>query len=106
MEHLLLKFYVHESDRYNGRQVWEWLLEQGNRLQIEGGSAFRAVGGFGRHHRVREERFVELAGTVAVAVEFVLSSVQADQLLAAIAQEGLQLPFIRCVVEFGVTGTR
>ena len=104
MEYFLLKFYVHEGDRHHGRQLWEWLLEQGNRLQVEGGSAFRAMGGFGRHHRVHEERFVELAGTVAVAVEFVLSSAQADQLLAVIAQEGVQLPYIRCNVTFAVTG--
>ena len=31
MEYFLLKFYVHEGDRHHGRQLWEWLLEQGNR---------------------------------------------------------------------------
>jgi PII-like signaling protein len=45
-----LRFYVHERDRVHGRPAWEWLLEQANALGIRGGSAFKAMAGFGRHH--------------------------------------------------------
>ena len=52
MQGSLLRFYVHEGQRHHGRLVWEWLLERANELGIRGGSAFRAMAGFGRHHEI------------------------------------------------------
>ena len=65
MQGLFLRFYVHESHRHQGRLVWEWLLERANQMGIRGGSAFRAMAGFGRHHVLHEARFFELAGSLA-----------------------------------------
>ncbi|HVC31462.1 MAG TPA: DUF190 domain-containing protein, partial [Steroidobacteraceae bacterium] len=64
MQGFLLRFYVHEGHRHHGRLAWEWLLELGNRLGIRGGSAFKAMAGFGRHHVLHEAHFFELAGTL------------------------------------------
>jgi PII-like signaling protein len=69
----LLRFYVHEGHRHRGQLVWEWLLVEANRLGIRGGSAFRAMAGFGRHHMLHEARFFELAGTLTVEVEFIVT---------------------------------
>jgi len=49
MQGSFLRFYVHEGQRYQRRLMWQWLLEQANSLGIRGGSAFRAMAGFGRH---------------------------------------------------------
>jgi len=57
MEGSILRFYVHENDRVHHRLAWEWLLEQANSLGLRGGSAFRAMAGFGRRHVLHEERF-------------------------------------------------
>ena len=58
----LLRIYVDEKQTHNGVLLWEWLLEQASKLGMQGGSAFRAIGSFGRHHELRESRFFELAG--------------------------------------------
>ena len=50
-----LKFYVQEKRRLHGKLAYEWLLEQAKGLGIQGGSAFRAVAGFGRHGVLHEE---------------------------------------------------
>jgi len=60
--------------------VWEWLLEQANGLGIRGGSAFRAMAGFGRHHVLHESHFFELAGTLTVEVEFIVTDEEAGKL--------------------------
>ncbi len=73
MQGSLFRFYVHEGHRHHGRLVWEWLLEEGNKLGIRGGSAFKAMAGFGRHHVLHEARFFELAGTLTVEVEFIVT---------------------------------
>ena len=65
MNGALLRFYVHEGDRHHGVLVWEWLLKKASELGIRGGSAFRALAGFGHHHVLHEQSFFELAELVA-----------------------------------------
>jgi len=104
MDGSFLRFYVHENDRLHGQLAWEWLLRQANGLGIRGGSAFRAVGGFGRHHVLHEERFFELAGTVTVEVEFIVTDDEARQLLELVARENLRVFYARTPAHFGVIG--
>ncbi|MCG3188979.1 MAG: hypothetical protein LKCHEGNO_01222 [Burkholderiaceae bacterium] len=49
MNGCFLRFYVHENQRVHHLLLWQWLLQQANKLGIRGGSAFRAMAGFGRH---------------------------------------------------------
>ncbi|HET7757556.1 MAG TPA: DUF190 domain-containing protein [Steroidobacteraceae bacterium] len=102
MQGSFLRFYVHEGLRHRGRPGWEWLLEQANGLGIRGGSAFRAMAGFGRHHVLHESRFFELAGTLTVEVEFLVTDEEADKLLALLHAERLRLFYARTPARFGV----
>jgi len=102
MQGSFLRFYVHEGQRHQRRLLWEWLLEQANALGIRGGSAFRAMAGFGRHHVLHESKFFELAGTLAVEVEFLTTDEEAKKLLELLHREGIRL-FYACVpAVFGV----
>lgn len=103
MEGWFLRFYVRENRRHRGQLLWEWLLEQGNRMGIRGGSAFRAMGGFGRHHHLYEDHFFELAGQTAVEVEFVVTGAEVQQLLDLIQTERLELFYAQVPARFGVT---
>jgi PII-like signaling protein len=102
MEGSVCRFYVHESDRHKGRLTWEWLLEQANRLGIRGGSAFRAMAGFGRHHVLHENHFFELAGTLTVEVEFIVTDEEARQLVELLRGEKLRLFYALIPARFGV----
>ena len=102
MQGLLLRFYVHANQRTHGRLVWEWLLEEANALGVRGGSAFRAMAGFGRHHILHESSFFELAGTLTVEVEFIVSDAEAQQLLRRVHATGIRM-FYACIpAMFGV----
>jgi PII-like signaling protein len=96
-----LRFYVHEGDRHRGKLLWEWLLIQANERGIPGGSAFKASAGFGRHHKLSEDRFLELAGALPVEVEFIVSDEQAEQLLALIRRENISAFYARIPAHFG-----
>jgi PII-like signaling protein len=102
MQGLLLRFYVHENQRCHGRLFWEWLLEQANKMGIRGGSAFRAMAGFGRRHQLHEDHFFELAGTLTVEVEFIVSEDEAEQLLALVTAEKARVFYAKVPAEFGV----
>jgi PII-like signaling protein len=104
MDGSFLRLYVHENDRLHGRLAWEWLLAQANQLGIRGGTAFRAMAGFGRHRMLHEERFFELAGSVTVEVEFIVTDEEARQLLELVSQQGLRLFYARVPAHFGMIG--
>lgn len=97
-----LRFYVHEGDRCHHQLVWEWLLQQANKLGIRGGSAFKAMAGFGRHHVLHEATFFELAGSLAVEVEFIVTEEEAQQLLTLLRKEKIRLFYAHIPARFGV----
>ncbi|HEY1724101.1 MAG TPA: DUF190 domain-containing protein [Steroidobacteraceae bacterium] len=97
-----LRFYVREDHRHHHLLLWEWLLEQANKLGIRGGSAFRAMAGFGRHHVLQEQHFFELAGTLTVEVEFIVSQIESRQLLELLEREKVRV-FYACIpARFGI----
>jgi len=102
MQGSFLRFYVHENQRHGRRLLWEWLLEQANALGIRGGSAFRAMAGFGRHHVLHESTFFELAGTLTIEVEFLVTDEEARQLLALAQGTGMRLFYASVPAQFGV----
>ena len=102
MQGTLLRFYVHESERHRGQLVWQWLLDVANGLGIRGGSAFRAMAGFGRHHALHEARFFELSGSLTIEVEFVSTPDEAAQLLERLQREKVRLFYAQAPVAFGV----
>ena len=102
MNGMLLRFYVHEGDTHGGRMLWEWLLDQANKHGVRGGSVFRAMAGFGRHHIVHERKFFELAESQILMVEFVVSEAEAVELLALVHQQKLRLFYAKIPAHFGV----
>src|SRR3979409_250435 len=102
MQGSFCRFYVHENARHRHRLLWEWLLEQANGLGIRGGSAFRAMAGFGRHHVLHESHFFELAGTLTVEVDFIVSDEEPGRLLGLRPEENIRLFYARVPALFGV----
>ena len=103
----LLRFYVHENRTHHHIALFEWLLEQAKKMGIHGGSAFRAIAGFGRHGILHEEHFFELAADLTVVVEFVVNDEEAEKLLDLLRREGVSIFYARVPAEFGaVEGNR
>jgi len=104
MQAVYLKFYVAEHRRHAGILTYEWLLEEGKRFGLHGGSAFRAIAGYGRHRVLHEEHFFELAGNLPIEVGFIVAAEDAERFVAHVAQSGLNLPYLKLPVEYGLTG--
>lgn len=102
MKGVHLRFYTYENRKHHGLLVYEWLLQQARKLGIHGGSAFRAMAGFGRHGKLHEQHFFELAGEEPVLIEFIAGTEEADRLLELLAAEGLGLFYVRSAVEYGM----
>ncbi|MBK8744359.1 DUF190 domain-containing protein [Propionivibrio sp.] len=98
----LLRIYVAEEQTHRGVLLWEWLLQQASALGMQGGSAFRAIGSFGRHHFLQEARFFELAGSTGIEVEFIAGDEEIERLLALVRTEGIRVFYARMPAAFGI----
>jgi PII-like signaling protein len=101
MKGTLLRFYVHENRKHHHVLLYEWLLEQAKKLGLHGGSAFRAIAGYGRHGVLHEERFFELAGDLTVEIDFAVTDDEADRLLGLLHDEKIAIFYARIPIEFG-----
>lgn len=99
-----LRFYMHENRRHQGKPLYEWLLEKARERGVGGGTAFRAIAGFGRHGVIEEQSFFELAGAATVMVELVVGDADAEALLKLAEGAGAPIFHVRVAAEFGVIG--
>lgn len=96
-----LIFYVQEDRTRHGMLLYEWLLKQARQLGLKGGTAFKAIAGFGRHGLIHADHFIELAGDLPVEVTFMASDEEAEHLLAFIKAEGQSMFYVRMPAECG-----
>jgi PII-like signaling protein len=102
MDGMFLRFYFQEAQKCRSGVAWEWLLKQANRMKIRGGSAFRAMAGFGHHHMLHEMAFLEVVSPLAVEVEFVVTEEEAALLIDLVEKEGLRVFYAKIPAQFGV----
>jgi PII-like signaling protein len=100
MKGIHLRFYTYERRKHGAALLYEWLLEFARGRGIHGGSAFRAIAGYGRHGRLHEQHFFELAADTPVLVEFICSETEADALIAALRGENVHLFYARLPADF------
>ena len=105
MQGIYLKLFVPEELRLHGDLLYEWILKQAEAIGIPGGSAVRALAGFGRHGRLHEHHFFELAGELPIILEFFAADEAINQLLALLEAENNSLFYIKFHAEAGQTGS-
>lgn len=105
MQGVYLKIFVPEALRNYGDLFYEWILRQAEAIGIPGGSATRAIAGFGRHGQLQEQHFFELAGELPILLEFFASEADINQLLALLKENSHSLFYIKLHAEAGYTST-
>lgn len=101
MKGVCLKFYTYEFQKHHGVLLYEWLLEFAKKNGVHGGSAFRALAGFGRHGVMHEEHFFELASDVPIEVKFIISEQESNRLLEILKNEKIDLFYTKSTIEYG-----
>ncbi len=94
MDSVCIKIFVHELRKHKGVLLYEWILEKAKNLGLHGGSALRAISGFGCHGILHEEHFLELASNVSVEVVFYLAKEEVDKLLSELKKADLDLWYV------------
>ena len=101
---VLLRIFMLEGQRHHGELLYDWLLRHAREMGITGGAAFREIAGYGRHQRLHEQFFFELAGDLPVEVVFATTELDSQKLLDLLVRERLPLFYIKSPCEFGHVG--
>ncbi len=88
----LLRIFIGEDDHYQGRPLYEWLVEEARRQQLAGATVLRGIMGFGRSSRIYSSRILRLSTDLPIIVELVDTRDRLESYLESVddaIQEGL-----------------
>jgi uncharacterized protein len=70
-EGTLLRIFVGDSDRHQGRPLYEVLVERARARGLAGATVLHGPMGFGRHSRLHTAKLVEVSTDLPVVIEIV-----------------------------------
>ena len=87
-----LRIYIGESDRWNGKMLFEAIVLKAKELDLGGATVFRGVMGYGANSRIHTAKIVELSSDLPITIEIIDS----EEYIAKI------MPFLDEVVKEGM----
>src|SRR5215831_18197181 len=100
----LLRIFLGESDKHEGKPLYEWLVIKAREAGLAGATVLRGIEGFGAHSRLHTAKILRLSEDLPIIVEIVDAVAKIDAFLptvdAAIAEgmatlERVQVRFYR-----------
>ena len=88
----MLRIFIGESDKYEGKLLYEWLVLKARDTGLAGATVLRGMMGFGAHSRLHTFKLERLSEDLPVIVEIVDTREKLDNFLSVIdtaIQEGL-----------------
>jgi PII-like signaling protein len=88
----LLRIFIGDSDRAEGKPLYELLVERARTLGLAGATVLHGPMGFGRHSRLHTAKLVELSAGLPIVIELVDSEVAIQRYLGEVEpliREGL-----------------
>ena len=70
-EALLLRVFLGEADRYEGRPLYEAIVLEARRRGLSGATVLKGFMGFGAHSRIHTAKILQLSEDLPVVVEIV-----------------------------------
>lgn len=67
----LLRIFIGESDKYEGKPLYEWLVIQAKEHGLAGATALRGLMGFGANSRIHTSKILRLSLDLPIVVEIV-----------------------------------
>jgi PII-like signaling protein len=80
-ERTLMRIFVGESDKHEGRPLYEVLVERFKKLGLPGATVLRGITGFGAHARVHTDKILRLSLDLPIVVEVVADEAQIQEVL-------------------------
>jgi PII-like signaling protein len=83
-EQVLLRIFIGESDKHDGKPLYQWLIEMARQEKIRGATVIRGILGFGPASHVHTTHILRLSQDLPIIVEIVDSQENIDRILPSI----------------------
>jgi len=83
-EQLLVRIYIGESDRLNGKPLYQTIVEMLRREKISGATVFRGIAGYGARSHLHTANILRLSQDLPVVIEVVDSEDNIQRILPEI----------------------
>ncbi len=80
----LLRIFIGESDKYDGRPLYEWIVLQAKEQGLSGATVLQGIMGFGARSRIHTAKILRLSLDLPVVVEIIDSPEKITKFLAHI----------------------
>ncbi|MGB5158693.1 DUF190 domain-containing protein [Desulfobacterium sp. N47] len=88
----LLRIFIGESDKYEGKPLYEWIVIKAKEHGLAGATAIRGLMGFGANSRIHTSKILRLSLDLPIIVEIVDTQEKIKGFLAIlenVVKEGL-----------------
>ncbi|SRR5579875_1579191 len=88
----LLRIFVGETDKHEGKPLYEWIVRKAKAEGLAGATVIRAIEGFGAHSRIHTVKLLELSTDLPIIIEIVDELQKIEDFLSVIdsvIEEGL-----------------
>ena len=80
----LLRIFIGESDRIDGRPLHEWIVLRAREHGLAGATVLRGLEGFGAHSRLHTAKVLRLSTDLPLVVEIIDTAAKIQAFLAVI----------------------
>ena len=84
---VLLRIFIGESDKHQGRPLYEQIVLKARELNLAGATVVRGILGFGADSRLHSAKLLELSEDLPVIIEIVDTQEKIDALMPFIDQQ-------------------
>lgn len=86
-EGYLLRIFIGESDKHDGKPLYEWIVRKAREQGLAGATVLRGMMGFGAHSRIHTFKIERLSEDLPIVIEIVDTREKLEGFLAIIDQE-------------------
>ena len=86
-EGYLLRIFIGESDRHDGKLLYEWIVLKAREAGLAGATVMRGMMGFGAHSRLHTFKIERLSQDLPIVIEIVDTREKLESFLALIDRE-------------------
>ncbi len=81
---VLLRIFIGESDKHDGKPLYEWLMLRAREAGMAGATVLRGIAGFGAHSRLHTAKILRLSEDLPIVVEIVDSREKIDAFMPTV----------------------
>src|SRR6516165_10063550 len=67
----LLRIFIGESDKRDGKPLYEWIVRKAKEQGLAGATVIRAIEGFGAHSRIHTAKIIDLSTYLPIIIDIV-----------------------------------